>query len=294
MFSVGTSAPSIMPRHWHSTAAVQPALLIAGVATARALMAEQVSPAFVGGMSVGAFGAAVICGAFSFTDALPLVQHARGNHAGGLPERLRTGRHRRARRNLRAKHCGAYSDGSVARLRFQHQCVPADRRRREWCGARRGDRPGSPTRRTACRTFGGRRPVALPAASAGRRAPGATHGPAPAAASVAALREQPRRAAPFYDAEAIRRDLATSIAHPVRWYDALEVLSELGAALSREWFRAVSPRISSRNCCPARGQSRSRIGGSATQPSSRHAKMLRNQSGQQTEGRSPRHPTRGT
>src|SRR4029077_18646681 len=35
----------------------------------------------------------------------------------------------------------------------------------------------------------------------------------------------------LYDAEAIRRDLATSIAHPVRWYDALEVLRELGATV---------------------------------------------------------------
>ena len=42
-----------------STAAVQTTLLIAGVATARALMADHVHPAAVAGMSVGAFGAAV-------------------------------------------------------------------------------------------------------------------------------------------------------------------------------------------------------------------------------------------
>ena len=58
----------------HSTAAVQPALLIAGVATARALMAEQVQPAAVAGMSIGAFGAAVACGTLCFADALPLVR----------------------------------------------------------------------------------------------------------------------------------------------------------------------------------------------------------------------------
>src|SRR5271163_3057663 len=56
-----------------STAAVQTALLIAGVATARALMAEQVHPAAVAGMSIGAFGAAVVCGTLSFADALGLV-----------------------------------------------------------------------------------------------------------------------------------------------------------------------------------------------------------------------------
>ncbi len=38
----------------------------------------------------------------------------------------------------------------------------------------------------------------------------------------------------LHDAEAIRRDLATSVAHPVRWYDALEVVRELGARLFLE------------------------------------------------------------
>ena|SRR5271166_5621278 len=33
----------------------------------------------------------------------------------------------------------------------------------------------------------------------------------------------------LYDAHDIGHDLATSVAHPVRWYDALEVLRELGA-----------------------------------------------------------------
>src|SRR5262249_9975036 len=34
-----------------------------------------------------------------------------------------------------------------------------------------------------------------------------------------------------YDAEAIREDLATNVAHAVRWYDTLEVLRELGTTL---------------------------------------------------------------
>ena len=60
----------------HSTAAVQLGLLVAGVATARALTAEQVRPGAVAGMSVGAFGAAVACGTLSFADALRLVLDA--------------------------------------------------------------------------------------------------------------------------------------------------------------------------------------------------------------------------
>ena len=38
----------------------------------------------------------------------------------------------------------------------------------------------------------------------------------------------------LYYAEAIREDLVTSVAHPVRWYDALDVLRELGATLFLE------------------------------------------------------------
>ena len=35
----------------------------------------------------------------------------------------------------------------------------------------------------------------------------------------------------LYDAEEVREDLALSVARPVRWYDALEVMRELGATV---------------------------------------------------------------
>ena len=70
MSSASISLPSTTAEALHSTAAVQPALLIAGVATARALMAEHVHPAAVAGMSIGAFGAAVACGTLSFRRCL--------------------------------------------------------------------------------------------------------------------------------------------------------------------------------------------------------------------------------
>ncbi len=57
-----------------STVAVQIALLVAGVATARLLIQEGVEPAYVAGHSVGAYGAAVTAGVLSFRDALLLVQ----------------------------------------------------------------------------------------------------------------------------------------------------------------------------------------------------------------------------
>jgi malonate decarboxylase epsilon subunit len=57
-----------------STVAVQLAVTIAGVASARALLAEGLTSDAVAGLSVGAFAAAVTCGALSFPDALRLVR----------------------------------------------------------------------------------------------------------------------------------------------------------------------------------------------------------------------------
>jgi malonate decarboxylase epsilon subunit len=57
-----------------STASVQIALLIAGVATARALFQKVAEPAVVCGLSVGEFAAAVVADALSLKDALELVE----------------------------------------------------------------------------------------------------------------------------------------------------------------------------------------------------------------------------
>jgi malonate decarboxylase epsilon subunit len=214
----------------HSTVAVQTALLIAGVATARALMAENVLPAAVAGMSIGAFGAAVACATLSFEDALSLVQ-LRGElmHAafpsgyglafiegldeirvGNLVEQIQTTESPVYASNINAPRqiVIAGSDAALAAViaqALQH-------------GARRAERL----------------PVSVP-----------SHCPLlqPVADRLAkAMSTLPLRppAMPYmsnrggralYDAGAIREDLATSIAHPVRWFDALEVLRELGTNL---------------------------------------------------------------
>jgi malonate decarboxylase epsilon subunit len=57
-----------------STPSVQLATLIAGVATARALESDGLRADAVAGLSVGAFAAAVSCGALQFADALELVR----------------------------------------------------------------------------------------------------------------------------------------------------------------------------------------------------------------------------
>jgi len=57
-----------------STIAVQLSLYTAGVAVARALIAEGIRPQGVAGLSVGAFAAAVICGSVRFQDGWKLVK----------------------------------------------------------------------------------------------------------------------------------------------------------------------------------------------------------------------------
>jgi malonate decarboxylase epsilon subunit len=57
-----------------STVSTQLALLAAGVAVARALVAEGVQPQAVAGLSVGAFAAAVTCGTLEFPEGIRLVK----------------------------------------------------------------------------------------------------------------------------------------------------------------------------------------------------------------------------
>jgi malonate decarboxylase epsilon subunit len=216
-----------------STAAVQETLLIAGVATARALMAEQVHPAAVAGMSVGAFGAAVACGTLSFAEALGLVQ-VRGElmerafptgfglaaieglnevQVEGIVERTRTENLPVYVSNINAPRqiVVAGSDAALA-------AVTAQARQQ---GARRAERLAVSVP-SHC-------PLLQPVADRLEQLMARLPLRPPALTYVSN-----RGGRALYDAEAIRRDLATNVAHPVRWYDALAVLRELGAKLFLE------------------------------------------------------------
>ena len=213
-----------------STAAVQEALLIAGVATARALMADHVHPAAVAGMSVGAFSAAVACGTLSFADALPLVR-LRGElmekafpsgfglaAIEGLDEvRVEgiVGRTRTAELPVYISNINAPRQIVVAGSDSALVAVMAQARQQ---GAHR-------TQRLAV-SVPSHCPLLQPVADRLAQA-----------MAMLALRTpmmpyvSNRGGRALSDAEAIRLDLATSIAHPVRWYDALEVMRELGATI---------------------------------------------------------------
>ena len=214
----------------HSTAAVQPALLIAGVATARALIAEHVYPAAVAGMSIGAFGVAVTCGTLSFADALPLVR-LRGElmqeafpsgyglaaiegldevHVESILEQIRTAETPVYVSNINAPRQIVVA-GSVAAL----DAVTVQARQR---GARRAERLAVSVP-SHC-------PLVQPVADRLQQLMAVLALMPPAIPYVSN-----RGGRPLYDSEAIRQDLATGVAHPVRWYDTLEVVRELGANL---------------------------------------------------------------
>lgn len=226
----------------HSTASVQPALLIAGVATARALIAEQVHPAAVVGMSIGAFAAAVTCGTLSFHEALPLVRQRGEMMQGAFP----SGYGLAAIEGLDEVRVEGILEGvrtaelpvSISNINTPRQIVVA------------GSDAALAAVTAAARQRGARRAERLEVVVP-------SHCPLlqPVADRLeellAGLPLRPpsipyvsnRGARPLHDAEAIRHDLATGVAHPVRWYDALEVTRELGASL----FLEMAPgRVSTR------------------------------------------------
>ncbi|TSJ60248.1 acyltransferase domain-containing protein [Starkeya sp. 3C] len=211
------------------TRAAQLALLIAGVATARALAAEAVAVDAVLGHSVGAFPAAVAAGVLDFADALRLValrgeRMARLFPAGygmaavlGLPARTLRDLVARAR---------ASGDLYLSNYNAPRQIVVAGAepaldalcRLAVEAGARKAERLAVATL-SHC-------PLLEPVADA-------------LAGAIAAMPVRPprllyasaRRARVLTEAPAIAQDLARNVAEPVLWHDAVELLVERGMEL---------------------------------------------------------------
>lgn len=210
-----------------STVAVQIGLLVAGVATARALAAEGVAPAMVAGLSVGSFAAAVTAEAIGFGDALRLVDRRarlmeQACPAGfgmvavtGLPQR-------------RVEAIVAEA-GKIAPLYLANLNGPAE-------FVLSGADPALDRAIGAAQQAGARRAERLAVAVP-------SHCPLmddAAAAMTAAVESMPvtapriamvgnRRARMLRDAAAVREELATNLAHPVRWSDGVTLLAEHGA-----------------------------------------------------------------
>jgi malonate decarboxylase epsilon subunit len=216
-----------------STALVQQALLVAGVATARALRAEQVAPVVVAGMSIGAFGAAVDCGTLSFADALRIV-HLRGElmedefpKGYGLAalEGLDEGRVDSIVQQVRTGDLPAY----ISNINSPKQIVVAGSDEALAAVIAEAQRRGASRSERLAVTVPSHSPLMQSVADRLRQAMTTCLLRPP---SVPYMSDRGGRA--LYDAEEVREDLAVSVARPVRWYDALEVMRELGATIFME------------------------------------------------------------
>ncbi|WP_277182357.1 malonate decarboxylase subunit epsilon [Caballeronia sp. BR00000012568055] len=210
-----------------STIAVQLTLTVAGVAAARALATEGIEPDAVAGLSIGAFGAAVVCGAIAFADALRLVklraelmENAYPQGYGmlavlGLNEREIAGA-------IEDSHADAY----IGNLNAPRQIVVS------------GSNDALDKVRNLALERGAhkaeRLAVSVPshcalledAAARLTQAASAIPFDKPKIAYIGN-----RGARVLRRADAIRDDLATNLRHPVRWHDSTIALSELGVTL---------------------------------------------------------------
>ncbi len=213
-----------------STLNAQIALLISGVAAARALVSEGAHPKLLAGHSVGTFAAAVIAKVIDLHDAIRVVR-LRGElmeqaYPSGYGMGVIVGLTERRVRSLVDEVHSANTPVFVANVNSPTQIVIS--------GADGAIVVALDSARGAGAHRAERLPIPVPSHS-------------PLMSSVAdrlswALAEvrvrEPtipcvgnRTGRVLRNAEEIRQDLATNVAYPVRWHDATTLLFELGARL---------------------------------------------------------------
>lgn len=216
-----------------STVAAQLALLAAGVASARTLIARNICPIAVAGLSIGAFGAAVIAGSISLRDAAYLVQFRATRmemlYAQGYGLAVLVGYTEQQANRLVAAITTPSHPIFVGNINAPRQIVLA------------GSIDALQQAIAAALRHGASRAELLPVSVPSH---------CPLLADVAdALRERlsginisnPRflyisnvSARSIHTAAGVAADLADNIAHSVRWHEATTVLKELGAGLFLE------------------------------------------------------------
>src|SRR5271170_1948386 len=217
----------------NSDVSVQLTLLAAGIATARALMEQDVRPAAAAGLSVGAFAAAVTAGVLSLQDAVELVTL----RAEQMMKLYPTGyglasivglNESRVTKIVRAV-TSVQDPVFVGNINAPRQIVIAgsnvamdqvlDEARRE--GARKAVRlhVSVPSH---C-------PLLQPVADLLERRMSSMHLKAPEVSYVGNVTDRPMRTK-----ELIARDLANNIAHGLHCHDTTRVLKELGCNLFLE------------------------------------------------------------
>jgi malonate decarboxylase epsilon subunit len=210
-----------------STKYVQLSVLVAGVAVARALSYEGMQVDAAAGLSVGAFGAAVACGALGFADALALVK-IRGEcmelaYPKGYGMAAVAGLDERQVAAILERVGGADAQIYVANINAPTQVVvsgadpaldAAMKLARER-GARRAERlaVNTPSHSPLLHAVSERLAVAMQRVE--------FHTPQ-------ALYVSNRRARVVRDAAGVREDLILNVANVVHWHDSVTVLYELG------------------------------------------------------------------
>ena len=216
-----------------SDVSVQLTLLAAGIATARALMEQDVRPAAASGLSVGAFAAAVTAGVLSLQDAVDLVklrsEQMMKLYPTGYGLSAIVGLNESRVTKIVRAVTSVQDPVFVGNINAPHQIVIAgsnvamdqilDEARRE--GASKAVRlhVSVPSH---C-------PLLQPVADLLERRMSSMHLKAPKLIYVGNVTARPMRTK-----ELIARDLANNIAHGVRWHDATTVLKELGCNLFLE------------------------------------------------------------
>lgn len=213
-----------------SSVSVQLGLLACGVAMARALTEEGIEPEAVAGLSVGAFAAAVLCGVISLSDAVRLVRLRAEMMAHLYP----TGYGLAAIVGLNEMQVSrlvkeAYTERTpvyVGNLNAPRQIVIA------------GSDEGIRKALDAARKNGARKAEELhvsvpshclllePVAVALRKSLKEMQLQSPTSVYVGNVNARTLRTS-----DAIAEDLASNVAHGVRWFDSVTVLEELGCHL---------------------------------------------------------------
>ena len=210
-----------------STRNVQLSVLVAGVAVARALAQEGMQADAAAGLSVGAFGAAVSCGALGFADALALVK-IRGEcmeqaYPKGYGMAVVAGLDERQVAAIIERVGGAHAEVYLANINAPTQFVlsgadlaleAAMKLARER-GARRAERlaVNTPSHSPLLHAVSERLAAAMLTVQ--------FHAPQPPYVSN-------RRARVVRDAAGVREDLILNVESVVHWHDSVAVLYELG------------------------------------------------------------------
>ena len=216
-----------------SSVAVQLALLMAGVATARHLIHEAGPPDAVAGLSVGAYPAAVVASVLSYADALRLVERRarlmEAAYPGGYGMTAILGLERAALEPLIAQVHTAVSPVYLANINAPTQLVIAGAHAAMACVAALAQGRGAYAAKPVA--------ISVPSHCPLLDAPAAELSLAMAKVPVAAPRLRYFSASLGRATSAPARiadDLARNMALPVKWHDTTVLAHEQGVRLSVE------------------------------------------------------------